>query len=96
MLEDLKMLLGVTDKDNVLNYCLRKATNQVIAYTKQDNAYVVTLLQDTIIELAIIRYNRMSTEGLQSESYSGVSNTFINDIPEDIKKVLRSHRKCYK
>ncbi|WP_443660439.1 phage head-tail connector protein [Clostridium algidicarnis] len=95
MIEDLRMIIPGANEPELL-FCLKRATKDVVSYTKQDESYCSVNLSEYIVDLAIIRYNRLNTEGLQSESYSGVSNAFLNDIPEDIKKALRSHRKCYK
>lgn len=93
MLTKLKMILGVTDKDELIQYCIDKATEDVVDYTNQKLEYCLEHLENSIIEIAIIRYNRMGTEGLQSESYSGISNTFLDDLPKSEKRRLRSHRK---
>ncbi len=44
-------------------------------------------------ELVIIRINKLGSEGLSSESYSGVSQSYIEDMPKDILRKLRRYRK---
>ncbi|MEG1415684.1 MAG: phage head-tail connector protein [Clostridium sp.] len=44
-------------------------------------------------DLVIIKYNKQGSEGLQSESYSGVSQSYLDDIPKDIKRRLNRYRK---
>lgn len=44
-------------------------------------------------EIAIIRANKLGSEGLSSESYSGVSQSFIDGLPKDVAKKIRRLRK---
>lgn len=44
-------------------------------------------------ELVIIRINKLGSEGLSSDSYSGVSQSYIEDMPKDIRRKLRRYRK---
>lgn len=85
MIDDLKVLLGITDttQDALLNLLLSKATTKFQNYCHRtdipDNA------QSSIVDYAIILYNRRGSEGLNSESYSGVNNNFETGIPQTIK-----------
>lgn len=94
MLQKVKLLLGIADtsKDDLLNLLIDQATNQVINYTH--NPPCVLLLEDTIVDMVIYNYNRMGTEGLNSEGYSGVSFSYSTDYPESILRSLRAHRKA--
>lgn len=45
-------------------------------------------------ELTLIRFNRDGTEGIQSESQSsGGSVTYMDTLPERIKRTIRCYRK---
>lgn len=46
-----------------------------------------------IKELTLIRINRIGAEGISSESNSGISQSYMNDIPEDIKRMIRRKRR---
>lgn len=47
-----------------------------------------------IKELALIRYNRDGTEGIQSESQSsGGSTTYLNTLPDSVKRAVRKYRR---
>ena len=98
MLEKLKLILGVTvtEKDALIQYCIDKSVDEVVDFTNQSETYCLEHLENTILELAIIRYNRMGTEGLQAEAYSGISNSFIDDVPKSEQRRLRSHRRLYR
>lgn len=50
-------------------------------------------LEGTIADIVVIKCNRLGTEGISSESFSGVSTSYMNDLPKDIIKKLRSCRK---
>lgn len=53
-------------------------------------------LEGTIISLVIIKCNKLGSEGLVSEGYSGISQSYINDYPRDIMKKLNRYRKLPK
>lgn len=38
--------------------------------------------------MVVFRYNRLGTEGLNSESYSGASYNYSDGYPDDIMKAL--------
>lgn len=92
-LELLKLELGADKtQEPLLQRYMDKAVNKVMNFTKRDKAYVEKELQNQVIDLAIILYNRKGTEGLKSQSYSGVSETYVEDIPNEIKRDLYAHR----
>lgn len=92
-LELLKLELGADEtQEPLLQRYIDKAINKVMNFTKRDKAYVEKELQNQVIDLAIIFYNRKGTEGLKSQSYSGVSETYVEDIPNEIKRDLYAHR----
>ena len=90
MLEKLKMLLGIDDasKDTRLSLLLEQAEDEAIAYTNNNN-----IADNLIIQMAIYKYNRLGTEGLNSENYSGVSFNYMDDYPENLVKQLRRFKK---
>jgi hypothetical protein len=45
------------------------------------------------MKIAVIALNRRNTEGLGAQGFSGISESFLNDLPEDIKRVLNRKRK---
>lgn len=42
-----------------------------------------------IIKIAVIDFNRLGSEGQQSQSFSGVSDSWIDGYPDDIKRSIR-------
>lgn len=92
MLDKLKLLLGINDtsKDSLLNLLLFQATTEAQNITNNPDTLI---LEPSIIKMAVYQYNRLGTEGLTSESFSGVSNSYQTDYPEPILRELKAHRK---
>lgn len=49
--------------------------------------------QSVVVRMAQIRYTRMGAEGLSAQSYSGASESFLGDYPEDLKRAMYRFRK---
>ena len=92
MLEDIKLLLGITstDKDKLIKLLINLATEDARTISRRQD---VTELESIIIQMVVFNYNRLGTEGLDSESYSGVSYSYSADYPENILRSLRRFRK---
>lgn len=93
MIEEIKLLLG----DAASNYteaqislAYKMALAEVEDYCNREADATLELLAEKI---AIIKLNRMNTEGLASQSYSGVSESYIDGYPADILAVLNRKRK---
>lgn len=92
LLDKVKMLLGITndDKNDLLTILIEQAIDEAMAYTHND---CVDELDTSIIQMVVYKYNRLNTEGVDSESYSGVSFNYSADYPESIMRGLRAKRK---
>ena len=93
MLEDLIVLLGDRADnytDAQISLCLKMAIAEVESYCGKKLDSELEMIAQRI---AIIKLNRLNTEGLASQSYSGVSESYVNGYPEDIMAVLRRKRK---
>ena len=93
MLENIKLLLGLTDddsKDEILMVLIERAINEAKNYTHNDS---IVGYENVINDMVIYSFNRLGTEGLNSETYSGVKFDYASDYPESILRHLRSHRK---
>jgi hypothetical protein len=93
MLESIKTQLGITDtsKDDILNGFISLVQDEIMNYCGISE--VPDGLYSTLDYLVIVRYNQMGAEGLSSASYSGVSDTYMNDYPYAIKNSLNRYRK---
>lgn len=93
MLEELKVLLG----DTVDNYteaqiglALKMALAEVEAYCKREPDYELEIMA---VSIAKIKLNRLGTEGVSALGFSGVSESYIDGYPDEIKEVLKRKRK---
>lgn len=93
MVEEIKILLG-NASDNYteaqINLCVKQATAEVTAYCNRE---LDTELEMVVEKIAIIKLNRLNSEGLASQSYSGVSESYIDGYPQEIMAVLNRKRK---
>ena len=87
-LEKLKKLTGEKD-DELLQILMVDATAWVLSYTNRTR--LVSGLDKTVRDLAVIALNRMGTEGEAARTGSGESYTF-NDAPRQIYDVLNRYR----
>ena len=92
MLEKIKTLLGITgeEKNDLLTLLIDQATEEALLFTHNNQ---LDQLETAIIKMVIYNYNRLGTEGVDSESYSGVSFAYSADYPETILRLLKSKRK---
>lgn len=93
MIEEIKVMLGPAASnftEEQIGVCAKHAIAEVEAYC---NRVIDTELELIALKIAIIKLNRLNTEGLASQSYSGVSETYIDGYPADILKVLNRKRK---
>ena len=87
-LEKLKKLTGEKDEE-LLQILMEDATAWVLAYTNRTR--LVSGLDKTIRDLAVIALNRIGTEGEAARTGSGESYTF-EDAPKQIYDVLNRKR----
>ena len=93
MINEIKILLGdraANYSDALINLCAKQALTEVEAYCKREADLELEMVADKI---AIIKLNRLSTEGLSSQSFSGVSEAYVDGYPADIMAVLNRKRK---
>lgn len=93
MLDEIKILLGdaaANYTDAQIGLCYKMALTEIEDYCGRDADKAMELLAERV---AIIKLNRLNTEGLASQSFSGVSESYIDDYPQDIIKALNRKRK---
>lgn len=93
MIEEIKLLLGEAASnysDAQISLCLKMALAEVEAYCNRTADIELEMIAQKI---AIIKLNRMNTEGLASQAYSGVSENYIDGYPAEILAVLNRKRK---
>lgn len=87
-LEKLQILTGESDLE-LLSLLLSEAEEFVLAYTGRTK--IVSGMQKTVRDLAVIALNRMGTEGESGRSEGGESYSFC-DAPKNIYDVLNRYR----
>lgn len=100
MLNDLKLLLGITEND------LDSKLNLILEITKKRLKALLggveppTELEYIIIEVAVIRFNRIGSEGVNSHSVEGESLSFtdsdFNAYSDDIQAWLDGQKEVKK
>lgn len=94
MLEEIKLMLGGAASnysDELIELCLNQALTEVEAYC---NRKIDLELETCAKRIAIIKLNRIGSEGLASQGFSGVSETYIDGYPQDILSILNRKRRA--
>ena len=87
-IEKIKQLTGEHD-ENLLALLLSDAEEFVLAYTNRTE--LLTALNKTVRDLAVIAYNRIGTEGEAGRTGAGESYSFDN-APKQIYDILNRYR----
>lgn len=93
MIEEIKLLLGdaaANYSDAQISLCFKMALAEVEDYCNREADTTLELMAQKI---AVIKLNRLGTEGLTSQSFSGVSENYIDGYPSEILAVLTRKRK---
>ena len=93
MIDEIKLMLGAAANnytDEVIGLCLKWALAEVEAYCNRIPDYELEIIAQKI---AVIKLNRINTEGLASQGYSGTSESYIDGYPADIMAALNRKRK---
>lgn len=93
MIEEIKLLLGeaaANYSDDLIGLCAKRALAEVEAYCHRTLDYE---LEEVAVEIAVIKLNRLHSEGLAAQSYSGVSESYIDTYPAPILAILNRKRK---
>ena len=93
MLDEIRLLLGdaaANYSEAQINLALKMAIFEVEEYCNRELDAALELVAEKI---AVIKLNRINKEGLASQSYSGVSESYIDGYPQEILTVLNRKRK---
>lgn len=90
-INQLKILLRIegSGSDDLLSALLAQAKAAVLDYTNRKTA--IERLNPVIIDYTVVLYNRMGTEGETARSEGGISHTFSDGFPEEIKARLKPY-----
>ena len=92
LLERLKARLDENElSDGKLQEIIDDVTQEVLADTNQSELNLQ--LSSAVVSLSVITVNRIGTEGLASEGYSGVSTSYLDDVPPRVASILNANRR---
>lgn len=92
MLDKIKVCLtNNTYTDELINLFIEDTITEVKVYCNRED--IDTELESVIRRIVIIKLNKINAEGLSSQSFSGVSESFIDGYPQDIVSILNRKRK---
>lgn len=93
MIEEIKIMLGEAAEnftDSQISLCIKRATAEVESYCNRE---LDAELDGIVCDIAVLKLQRLNTEGLASMSAGGVSETYIDGYPAEIKAILNRKRK---
>ena len=93
MVSDIKLMLGDAASnfsDDLIALYYKQSLAEVEDYCKRE---VDAVLEGVADRIAVIKLNRLNSEGLASQAFSGVSESYINGYPADIQAILDRKRK---
>ena len=85
MINKIKILLGITDNDELLNEIIEITEYKILNYINKKT--LPGELEFILIELVISRFNKIGSEGFSSESTDGKSISYEDDF-ENYKQYL--------
>ena len=93
IIDNVKLLLDVSDtsKDDLLALLISMVQDEVSAYCNIDD--IPAALDSIIVQIVVIKYNRLGAEGVASQNFNGASESFIDLYPAPILSALNSYRK---
>lgn len=93
MIEEIKLLLGeaaANYADALISLVYKMSLAEVEDYCNREADAVLEILAQRI---TVIKLNKINTEGLAAQSYSGVNESYIDGYPADIAAALNRKRK---
>lgn len=94
-LDNLKLLLDLSvyedGNDRVLELYLNRAENYIKGYC---NVQVIsTELQEIAEDIAVFNYRNKGVENIKSEGKGSLSESYRDDLPQDIIRKLNNYRR---
>ncbi len=89
--EQLKLRLEITDnsQDSRLSLLLQNAEDTILDIIGRDT--LPPRLVSVQTELALIAYNREGAEGEAARNEGGISRSFVEDLPADMRRRLQNY-----
>lgn len=92
-LDKLKARLGIKDasQDALLESILEDVGADMLAFTNRTE--LLPSMNSLQIKIAIIEYNKQGSEGMSSQSQGGISQAWVDGLPNDVQSTLTSFRR---
>jgi hypothetical protein len=92
-MEIIKTLLGIADdsKDSLISLLKSIAEDEVKAYCNIDD--IPAALDNIIAQIVVIKYNRIGAEGIASQNFNGVLESFEDSYPTPLLAALNRYRR---
>ena len=87
--EKIKILTNNKYSSDLIETVLEMVIADLEAYCRRE---LNDAMRNLAVRIAVIQLHRMNTEGLQSTSFSGVSESYIDGLPADIKNQINNLR----
>lgn len=95
MLDKIKLLLGISPaelaKDELLELLIDMAKEEAVEYCHLE--VYSSKLDTAVIKMVVQNYNRIGSEGVAAQSFSGVSESYVEGYAADIISLLNKSRK---
>lgn len=90
-MDKLKNRLGIsgTDTDDILTLLLNDAEDTILDIIGRDT--LPSRLVSVQVELAVIAYNKQGAEGETSRNEGGISRSFVDGLPAELKSRLLNY-----
>lgn len=89
VLTQIKLITGKTD-EALINLLIDKTKQEVVMYCKTD---YVDAMDNVVADIVCYKLNTLGTDGISSQSYNGVSESYASDYPIYIKNQFNVFRK---
>ena len=93
MLEQIKLLLNISDDENDELLATLISLCKDEAYVYCNLAEYDSKLDFVVVQMVIERYNRIGSEGTKSQSSSGISASYSEFYSDKVVKLLNKNRK---
>ena len=92
LVNEAKVILDLDDsKHNLLSLLASGVIDDFMNYCNRED--VPQKAHNLLLNMLLIRYNKLGVEGLASQSFSGISEGYLDGFSDDMKKQLNNYRK---
>lgn len=89
LLEQVKLLSNNTNEP-LIDLLINRTKVELSTYLKRD---YTDKFDNVLVDIVVIKLNRIGTEGVVSQSFSGASESFLDGYPDYIMKQLNALEK---